>query len=94
MKRIVWSKTARNDLEELNDWFRQFSPDLPLTLTERIEAALPMLLDFPQLGSMVADSSVRKWPARRTPYLIFYRPTPDGIRILKVRHVRSGWAAD
>lgn len=94
MKRIIWSGDARRELEQLNDWYAQFSVDLPLTLTLRIEAALIKLLDFPLLGASLPDSTRRKWVVRGTPYLVLYRPTPDGIRILSVRHVRSNWTAD
>ena len=94
MRRIVWSSRARRDLYEANDWYEQASPELPLLLTERVEAGLLKLLEFPNIGSPVPDSSARKWRVRHTPYLIFYRSTADGVRILKVRHVRSNWAAE
>ena len=94
MKRVVWSRTARRELENLNEWYVQFSPDLPLTLTLRVEAALSHLLDFPFLGPNIPDSTKRKWLVRRTPYLVFYRPTRDGVRILSVRHSRSNWATE
>ena len=91
MKRLVWSRSARRQLEQLNDWYAELNPDLPLEFTIRIETALTRLLDLPHIGSPVPDSTSRKWRVRRTPYLIFYRATREGISILKVRHTRSDW---
>ena len=91
MKRIVWSRTARRELEALNDWLAEQDADLPLILTMRVEVELSRLLDHPQVGTVVPDSSSRQWRMRRTPYLIFFRPTREGIRILKVRHAKFDW---
>ena len=91
MRRIVWTRTAGRQLEELNRWYGEISPDLPMTLTERVETGIMKLLDFPLLGPAVPDSIYRKWRVRRTAYLVFYRPTADGILILKIRHDRSNW---
>lgn len=91
MKRVIWSVRARRDLIELNAWYGQISPDLPLTFTLRIEATVEALIDFPMIGPNVPDSRTRKWRAKRTPYVILYRPTKDGVRIVALRHERSDW---
>ena len=94
MKRLLWSRTARRELDEINGWFEQSGPDVPLLMTHRVDAALTRLLDFPLIGSPVPDSGSRKLAVRKTPYLVFYRPTRDGIRVLNVRHARSNWQAE
>ena len=91
MTQLIWSRSARLQLEKLNDWYAELASDLPLILTLRIETELLKLLDFPQIGSIVADSGSRKWRVRRTPYLTFYRVTRDGIHIMRVVHTRSDW---
>lgn len=94
MKRVVWSKTARRELEQINGWFEQFGPDVPLIMTLRVEEALNKLLDFPRIGSPMPDGDFRKFVVRKTPYLIFYKPIRNGVRVLKVRHARSNWRAE
>ena len=91
MRTVGWGRTAKRELIGLCDWYGQLDPDLPATLTERVDEALAKLLDFPDIGSPVPDSNKRKWQPRRTPFVLFYRVQAGEIRVLKVRHVRSDW---
>lgn len=91
MRRIVWSADARRDLRDITLYYGQFAPDLPVRLIDRIDAAALRLIDFPRLGPELPDSDVRAWLARGTPYVLLYRQTREGIRILQVRHGRSDW---
>jgi plasmid stabilization system protein ParE len=91
LTRIVWSRQAQRELEELLTYYAQFGPDLPDRLIERVAHATATLLHHPRLGPVVPDSTARRWPASGTPFLLFYRPTRDGIRVLKIRHARSDW---
>lgn len=91
MRRLVWSVTAQRDLRAIVVYQVQFSPELPRRLVEQIERAATKLLDFPQLGPALPDAKVRVWRAKGTPFLLFYRPARDNVRILKVRDARTDW---
>jgi toxin ParE1/3/4 len=89
--RIEWSEHATYDLEDIADHFGAFDPTLPETLITRIyEAALP-LIDHPRLGESVGHSNLRKWPAKKTPYLLIYEIRGDVIYIVRAVHSMSDW---
>lgn len=91
MKQLIWNATAQRDLRDIIRYYAQFAPDLPLVLIDRVELAAAKLVDFPKLGPTVPDSEIRVWRAKGTPFLLFYRPTREAVRILKVRHAQTDW---
>ena len=91
MSQLVWGRRAQDDLRALTRYYEQIDAELPLVLIARIERAAASLIEFPQLGAAVPDSSARVWLVRGTPFLIFYRPVREGIRILKVAHASTDW---
>jgi plasmid stabilization system protein ParE len=91
LRRLIWSATAQQDLRAINRFYGELDPDLPLRFVERVELAASKLIDHPQLGPALPDSDKRVWRARGTPFLLLYRPTRDGVRILAVRDARSDW---
>lgn len=92
MRRIIWSRSARNDLADIDDWFERLGdPELALKATLAIRGRGPLLGQFPAIGSPL-DSGVRKLVVPGWPYLILYQILPDTILILRVRHSHSDWA--
>ncbi|USU03524.1 type II toxin-antitoxin system RelE/ParE family toxin [Sphingomonadaceae bacterium OTU29MARTA1] len=45
-----------------------------------------MLADNPNLGAMWFDGSRGLRSFTVSPYILFYRPVPDGIRLVRVLH--------
>jgi toxin ParE1/3/4 len=91
LTRPDWSSRAKRELDALLTYYDQITPDLAITLLDRIEAATGRLMEQPKLGPELPDSHVRKWSVGRTPFVILYRPTRTGVRILQIRDARSNW---
>jgi plasmid stabilization system protein ParE len=91
LRRLIWSNAARRDLYQIADTYDAVEPGLGLTLLERVEEAPLLLLDYPGLGSATALPGIRKWPVRKTPFLLFYAATRDRVEIIMVRHAASDW---
>ena len=91
MRRIIWSGPAQRDLLAIASYFDQIAPDLGSTMLERIERAPLPLLDFPDLGEVMARRNTRKWVVRKTPFLLIYGVAAEDIEIKRVRHEREDW---
>lgn len=63
-----------------------------MTLLDRVEQAPLLLLENPNLGSPFGAHGLRKWPVRRTPFMLIYRATADAIQIRRVVDPRSDMA--
>lgn len=86
MKRVIWSLDARNDLSEMDAYYRPLNPDFAQrTLLDAIKAG-DFLLQWPRAGQALQESQHRKWRVARTPYSLIYRETAAGIRIVRVLH--------
>ncbi|EQD44076.1 Plasmid stabilization system [mine drainage metagenome] len=84
MKRIRLSDLARDDLDEI--WFLIAIENLPPAdrLVDKVQELLQKLLEFPEMGIERDDirTGVRRFPCGN--YLVFYRPMPDGIAVLRI----------
>jgi plasmid stabilization system protein ParE len=89
---VTWSRSERRDLGQIAAYYRQFDPKLPQTLVLRIESAPRPLLDNAEIGSPIRRARVRKWPVRRTPFILLYTVIADEVRIQRVVDARSAWA--
>lgn len=94
MRRLIWAHPARRDLYRIAAEFGRIDPELPIILLERIEEAPLALLDYPGLGSLTERRGIRKWPVKKTPFLLFYAARADGIEIRRVVHAASDWEAN
>jgi toxin ParE1/3/4 len=86
MTRLRRTSDARNDLTAI--WLYVAQENLPAAdrLMEEINHTLKLLLRFPLMGDAVDQLRLG---ARRTTvgnYQLFYEPTADGIRLLRVYH--------
>lgn len=92
MRRIIWSRSARNDLADIDDWFEQLGdPELALSATLAIRGRGDLLEQFPAIGSPL-DKGIRKMIFPGWPYIILYQVRLEAIHILRVRHSHSDWA--
>ena len=86
MNRPSFSSTARNDLNEIVEYIAQHNVSAARRLVEQIEEACRTLARHPKLGTrrdeLLAD--LRVFPVRK--YVICYRPTGDGIDVIRVVH--------
>jgi toxin ParE1/3/4 len=86
MTRIRRTSDARNDLTAI--WLYIAHDNVPAAdrLIDQIEHALKLVLRFPESGEPVEGlrAGVRRTIVGN--YQLFYEPTVDGIRILRVYH--------
>ncbi len=77
---------ANQDLDEIFDYIAQDNPPAAARWVYSLEEKCRMLSDTPGLGRRRNDlaPSLRGFPVGN--YVIFYRPMPDGIEILRVLH--------
>jgi len=86
MPRVDRTDQAQRDLEEilsfLDDWSPSAANRFAKTLRERTES----LARMPEIGRSREELApgLRSLTAGR--YLIFYRPTEDGIMVIRVAH--------
>lgn len=91
MRKIIWSRTARNDLADIDDWFEQLGdPELAFSATLAIRDRGALLERYPAIGSPL-DKGIRKLTVPAWPYIILYRIEPDSIYVLRIRHDHSDW---
>lgn len=91
-KKAFKSRLAKRDLVECATYIGSGSPISAERFLEAAEAAFESLAAMPGMGALreVMNprlAGLRSWPITGfRNYLIFYRPTRRGIRILRVLH--------
>jgi toxin ParE1/3/4 len=93
MTRIATKRPeAERDIEEITLWVAQGGWAVAERFIAAVDQACALLADMPQLGPSCefenpAAADVRFWPMRRFEnYLLFYRPTDNGIEVLRIIH--------
>ncbi len=82
MKRVVWTRTAINDLKRIRAYFDEVAPELAQEQMDRIILSARWLLDYPKAGSVVGMGRWRRWRARVT---AISRPRKTAGRLAVVR---------
>lgn len=87
MRRIQFSNLARDDLDEIWLSIAPDSADAADRFVDELHELLQKLLDFPAMGAERDDirRGVRSFPHGRN-YLVFYRPMPYGIAVIRIVH--------
>jgi plasmid stabilization system protein ParE len=89
---LAWGRSARRDVDQIASHYGRFGAELPELLRRRIEVAPLPLLDNPEIGSPTRRERVRRWPVRRTPFILLYTVVSGEVRIQRVVDARSTWA--
>lgn len=86
---VVLTPSAVVDLSEATAVYRHVGDDLAPAFVQAVDQLLERLQAFPNSGTPAEDlPGVRRARLRRFPYGVFYRVTPDEIRVLRVLHER------
>ena len=85
--KVRYSRRALAQIAEILDTIADDSPEAAGKLSRRIEALTALVVRHPAIGRRTDLADVRVIALRPYPYLIFYRERPDGITILRVRHM-------
>jgi toxin ParE1/3/4 len=86
MNALHFSPEAAQDLNDIYDYLVQHSPAAAARTTQALERACRLLARLPGMGTACDDlrPGMRKFPSGR--YVIFYRPTDDGIEVVRILH--------
>lgn len=83
---IVWGKKAYDDLDGIIDHLTTLSPEAAEAIVTRIQKAVLLLGDFPDLGTKVDETGLHRLVVSHAPYVIFYRVLPDQVNIRAIFH--------
>lgn len=93
MRRVIRRQAARQDLVDIVYYYlRKRVPDTAHRFRDHAESLFRQLASMPGLGSRYEHEHPALAEVRCQPvspfknYLVFYRPIPDGIEVLRVLH--------
>jgi toxin ParE1/3/4 len=86
--KVRWSETALTEVDDIFAYIHEHSRTAATAVVERIENLAALLEEFPFVGHLTDEASVRLLSVVRYPFLIFYAidDVADEIVILHVRH--------
>ena len=86
MPSIIRSNQSEQDVYEITAFIARDNPDAAIQLVDRFDEALKMLAGNPLAGRVREElaAEVRSFPVGN--YLLFYRPTQNGIELIRVLH--------
>ena len=93
MMQLIWSPRAQLDLQLIDDQLFAEDPDFADRVALASVYSARFLLDWPNAGSIVGDDGHRKWPIKKTPYILIYKVAGQNVHILRVYHERQDWNA-
>jgi toxin ParE1/3/4 len=88
---LTWSRRAQRDLHELIAYIAEDSLQAASLVATRILRSAELLVEVPRAGRPGRVSGTRELIVLRTPYLLVYRLTSRGVRILRVYHGARLW---
>lgn len=91
MKRAFWTPDAKRDLSRIDDYFAESDHEFADRVGRLAIDTARFLAENQYVGPVIEPGSSRKWPVRKTPYLLIYRPVRGGVEILRVRHAHEDW---
>lgn len=85
--RVRYRPAAFAQLLEIIAKIESDSPHVASSFANRVDALLALTARHPDIGRKTARENVRVIPARPYPYLIFYVADPEGLTVLRIRHM-------
>ena len=92
MKRVRLRPSAKRDLREAVDWYRNRDDDLANRFLDEVFAALALLERLPNLGGAVYginDPDVRQLPVSSFPYQVIFRRRNHATIVVAIAHERK-----
>jgi len=92
MYRLVWSREALDDLEELRSYIAADNPRAALGVFVRIVDLVALLPQQPDIGRPGRVPGTRELVVPNTPCIVAYSVVgADTVRVLGVRHGARKW---
>lgn len=92
--KILWTKTAERNLEEIEHYISQDNPIAAIKTVLRILKAVEILVTHPNVGRSGRVLGTRELVISGTPYIVPYRIQKGQIEILRVFHAAMQWLGD
>lgn len=86
MPRVDRTEQASADLEEILDDLDDYSPDAADRFAKSFAEKTEALARMPEMGRLRERLAPGLRSFNVANYLIFYRPTDDGIQIIRIAH--------
>lgn len=83
---VLWSQKAYDDLDGIADYLAGLSSEAAENTINRIQEAVLTLADFPNMGTKVDETGLRRLVVSDTSYVIFYRVLPEHVSIRAIFH--------
>lgn len=84
--KIRLTKAAIRDLREVQAYIAADDPRAALRVTSKLEKAIALIGDQPQIGRPISAQSKREWSVPGLPYVIPYRVSDGVIEIIRIYH--------
>jgi plasmid stabilization system protein ParE len=90
--RLIYHPEAEAELIGAAEYYEHRLPGLGAQLLDAVDRAVRSIEGAPERSALVAPE-IRRYLMPRFPYAIYYRATPDQLRILAFKHhsLRSGY---
>ncbi|MDA0590234.1 MAG: type II toxin-antitoxin system RelE/ParE family toxin [Planctomycetota bacterium] len=84
MAEVKWTSPAQSDLASILDFLVERNVSAARRFTETLDQKSQLYAGQPEMGSLYPglDGDARFFLVQ--PYVVFYRPLPDGIVILRI----------
>ena len=83
---VVWGRKAYGDLDGIELYLADLSAEAAERTVDRIQRAVLLLVEFPNMGARVDETGLRKLAVSDCPYVVFYRALSDCVSIRGVFH--------
>jgi toxin ParE1/3/4 len=86
MSEPIFSPAARQDLFDILEHIARDKPGAATRFVERLQQECSFLAQNPDVGTLRKDLqlTLRNWTVEK--YVIFFRPSHDGVEIVRVVH--------
>lgn len=86
--RVIRTEAAKRDLVEIGEYIALNDPDAAERVLAVIEERCARLANNPRMGQACPQlaAGLRQFPAYPYPYVLFFEPLDDGIRLIRVLH--------
>jgi plasmid stabilization system protein ParE len=83
---VRWARKAYDDLDGIADYLAGLSDEAAERTIERIQKAILLLGEFPNMGAKVDETGLRKLVVPDCPYVVLYRVLADCVSIRGLFH--------
>lgn len=88
--RLVWTRLASTDRNEIREYIAQDNPAAALALDELLSEKASHLVDHPDSGRPGRVTGTRELVVHQN-YILIYDATGDLVRVLRVLHAARQW---